>query len=195
MNTDYCKYKIKKGLKQEKDYIIINQHLWEWLLLNYNGGPEIKLLSDKAYIPSSLAPIIENNEINHNDKLIEENKNNNINRDLKKFNNTFNNEIIEKKSQQKKKEQINIFEFEMKKLNKDNNFNKKDIERQSSNLESNEFEDHNKSISLDASSNKINSVNLYTFNTKLCDFNNKKRKKNGNINETDFIMKNKRFIS
>ena len=31
----------------EKDYIIINQYLWEWLLLNYSGGPEIKLIAEK----------------------------------------------------------------------------------------------------------------------------------------------------
>ena len=37
------KYILKKGLKKDKDYIIINQYLWEWFLLNYNGGPEIQL--------------------------------------------------------------------------------------------------------------------------------------------------------
>jgi len=37
------KYLLKKGLKKDKDYIIINQYLWEWFLLNYNGGPEIQL--------------------------------------------------------------------------------------------------------------------------------------------------------
>ena len=36
-------YKIKSGLKIEKDYYAINQYLWEWFLLNYGGGPEIPL--------------------------------------------------------------------------------------------------------------------------------------------------------
>ena len=36
-------YKIKTGLKIEKDYYAINQYLWEWFLLNYGGGPEIPL--------------------------------------------------------------------------------------------------------------------------------------------------------
>ena len=92
MNVDDCKYKLKKGLKQEKDYIIINQHLWEWFSLNYNGGPELKLLSDKAYIPSSLAPIKENNELNHNEKMHDETKNNNNNQTGGLFGNTNNNQ-------------------------------------------------------------------------------------------------------
>ena len=195
MNIDDCKYRLKKGLKQEKDYIIINQHLWEWLLLNYNGGPEIKLLSDKAYIPSSLAPIIENNEVNNNDRINNENKNNNIDRDLKNLNNNINNKIIEKKSKQKKKEKINLFEYEMQKFNYENNFNEKQIDRNSSNIESNEFDDNSKSVSLDSSSNNINSINIYTFNTKFCDFNNQKRNKNRNYKEEEFIMKNKRFMN
>ena len=42
------KYKLKMGLKKDRDYVIINQYLWEWFLLNYNGGPEIQL--DDNYI-------------------------------------------------------------------------------------------------------------------------------------------------
>ena len=37
------KYRIKSGMKNKKDYFIINQYLWEWFLLNYNGGPEIQM--------------------------------------------------------------------------------------------------------------------------------------------------------
>ena len=51
----------------------------------------------------------------------------------------------------------------------------------SSNIESSEFEEKSKIISLDASSNKINSVNTYTFNTKFCDFKNSKGQKNENF--------------
>ena len=35
-------------------------------------------------------------------------------------------------------------------------------------------EEKNKTFLLDTSSNRINSVNRYTFNTKFCNFNNKK---------------------
>ena len=37
----YGKYRLKSGLKVKKDYLVINQYLWEWFLLNYGGGPEI----------------------------------------------------------------------------------------------------------------------------------------------------------
>lgn len=37
------KYKLKSGLINKKDYCAITQLLWEWLKLNYNGGPEIVL--------------------------------------------------------------------------------------------------------------------------------------------------------
>ena len=30
-------------MKNKKDYFVINQYLWEWFLLNYNGGPEIQV--------------------------------------------------------------------------------------------------------------------------------------------------------
>ena len=36
-------YNLKPGLVLDKDYCIVNQYLWEWFLLNYNGGPEIQL--------------------------------------------------------------------------------------------------------------------------------------------------------
>jgi hypothetical protein len=37
------KYKLKSGLINKKDYCAISQFLWEWLKMNYNGGPEIVL--------------------------------------------------------------------------------------------------------------------------------------------------------
>ena len=37
------KYRLKSGLKINKDYLVINQYLWEWFLLNYGGGPEIPI--------------------------------------------------------------------------------------------------------------------------------------------------------
>ena len=64
------KYKLKKGLKKDKDYIIINQYLWEWFLLNYNGGPEIQL--DDNFINSKNSKgqsdifIGDNSQINEN---------------------------------------------------------------------------------------------------------------------------------
>ena len=191
MKIDDCKYRLKKGLKQQKDYIIINQHLWEWLLLNYNGGPEIKIISEKAYIPSSLAPIKENNEINHNEK----------NNPLYKVNNNFNSRIVQTfnekidkklKENQFRKEKIeleNTFEYQRNSLVYDNNFNQNNNDEQSSFLESSENEDKSNNISLDAASNKINSVNIYTFNAKFCDFNNKNKKKES-FEELEFLMKN-----
>ena len=48
-SKDRIKYKLKQGLKKGKDYVIVNQYLWEWYLLNYNGGPEIQL-EENAFI-------------------------------------------------------------------------------------------------------------------------------------------------
>ena len=36
-------YRLKSGLKINKDYFVINQYLWEWFILNYGGGPEIRI--------------------------------------------------------------------------------------------------------------------------------------------------------
>ena len=60
-NEEICKYELKKGLKQKKDYIIINQYLWEWLFLNYSGGPQIEV--NKKQNSLILSPINEANEI------------------------------------------------------------------------------------------------------------------------------------
>ena len=48
-SKDRIKYKLKPGLKKGKDYVIVNQYLWEWYLLNYNAGPEIQL-EENAFI-------------------------------------------------------------------------------------------------------------------------------------------------
>ena len=37
------KYRLKSGMKNKKDYFVVNQYLWEWFLLNYGGGPEIQV--------------------------------------------------------------------------------------------------------------------------------------------------------
>ena len=64
------KYKLKKGLKKDRDYVIINQYLWEWFLLNYNGGPEIQiddnLIINKNNKSQSDIFIGDNSQINEN---------------------------------------------------------------------------------------------------------------------------------
>lgn len=40
-------FELKSKLIRNKDYIIINQYIWEFLYLNYNGGPIIEVLDDK----------------------------------------------------------------------------------------------------------------------------------------------------
>ena len=47
-NEAQGKFKLKPGLKIKKDYYIINQLLWEWFLLNYDGGPEIMVENNKV---------------------------------------------------------------------------------------------------------------------------------------------------
>ena len=218
-NGEICKYKLKRGLKAKKDYIIINQYLWEWLLVNYSGGPEIKL-NEKMYHPSSLAPINENNEINHEVVVDENNINkNNIKNNYKNNNNnynkTINNNLNKNKFINKNKNNNNIninhkniLNVNNNNINNNNIYNNRNNEQQltvkktlsfkdeesslnSSNIESSEFEEKSKIISLDASSNKINSVNTYTFNTKFCDFKNSKGQKNENFEDVEFLINNK----
>lgn len=43
-------FKLKRGLTINKDYVVVNQLLWEWFLLNYDGGPEIIMESDQNSI-------------------------------------------------------------------------------------------------------------------------------------------------
>ena len=68
------RFKLKVGLKINKDYIVVNQLLWEWFLLNYDGGPEIIMESDQDSINNlifkDLKDIMENKEVdikNNND--------------------------------------------------------------------------------------------------------------------------------
>ena len=96
------------------------------------------------------------------------------------------------KENQFRKEKIeleNTFEYQRNSLVYDNNFNQNNNDEQSSFLESSENEEKSNNISLDAASNKINSVNIYTFNAKFCDFNNKNKKKES-FEELEFLMKN-----
>ena len=196
-----CKYKLKKGLKVKKDYIIINQYLWEWLLLNYNGGPEIKL-TEKMHQSSSLAPINENNEINHNEIFIDENNlnknlinqkniiNNSINMNFNKNISDFNNISkinINNDSFQDKNSNFKEDSYQNKKKSKlDEKINYFDNKENSSNLES-ECEEKSNGVSLDASSNRINPVNTYTFNTKFCDFKNSIRQ-NKKFEDVEFLI-------
>ena len=196
---DDCKYKLKKGLKRQKDYIIINQHLWEWFSLNYSGGPEIKIIGDKTYTSTFLSPITENNEINHNNKIKENNENNNNyqqDKHIKEIKSKNINKLREKQPKEDKRTSIISFEQERNLLNNSNNFNKIKQEEPSSELESNELDDNNSGIVLlDVSSNKINSINSYTFNTKFCDFNNIKSKKKESFEDVAYLMRNKHYMS
>jgi len=99
------------------------------------------------------------------------------------------------KENQIKKEKLEIktFEYQRNSLtyeNYENDFNKKHNNDQSSFLESSESDDKSNNISLDAASNKINSINIYTFNAKFCDFKNKNNKKKESFEELEFLMKN-----
>ena len=80
------KYKLKSGLLLKKDYCAINQYLWEWLKLNYGGGPEIILGKQTHTIESSSyeksESIIENNGsvivINSKENFFEDSKSNDL---------------------------------------------------------------------------------------------------------------------
>ena len=86
----YGRYKLKQGLKKNKDYVIVNQYLWEWYLLNYNGGPEIQL----------------------EDNLIDDNKKNNeisyAGKELNRSNNELNEKTKKYRIDMDNKEEINI---------------------------------------------------------------------------------------
>lgn len=86
----YGRYKLKQGLKKNKDYVIVNQYLWEWYLLNYNGGPEIQL----------------------EDNLIDDNKKNNeiayAGKELNRSNNELNEKTKKYRIDMENKEEINI---------------------------------------------------------------------------------------
>jgi hypothetical protein len=46
---------VKKGLKKNKDYIIVNDVIWNFFSLNFNGGPEIILKNNDNIYNSFLA--------------------------------------------------------------------------------------------------------------------------------------------
>ena len=46
---------VKKGLKKNKDYIIVNDAIWNFFSLNFNGGPEIILKNNDNIYNSFLA--------------------------------------------------------------------------------------------------------------------------------------------
>ena len=198
-NGEICKYKLKKGLKDEKDYIVINQNIWEWLLINYSGGPEIKI-NAKINNAVPLAPIKEN-EVNHNEKLFDEN---NINKNNILRNSNLYNSNVMRNSNNNNNYINNNINYNRGSLNSFNNnnahsycntkdiFNFQNNENDNGNLEGSEFEEKSKSISLDASSNRINPVNNYIFNTKFCDFNNNKQSENQKcFEDVEFIMDNR----
>ena len=85
-NEAQGKFKLKPGLKIKKDYYIINQLLWEWFLLNYDGGPEIMVENNKlskayVYCIKENIPKLTTNENNfeglETDKKTNKNKGNN----------------------------------------------------------------------------------------------------------------------
>ena len=114
------KYKLKSGLVIQKDYYAINQYLWEWLKLNYCGGPEIIL-------------------------GICNNSNNSVKNNLKKSDSIIdnNNSVI-------------VFN------SKESNFEIKSNDSQFKSLDS--------SCNIRDSINKVNTINIYKFNTKFKNF-------------------------
>ena len=114
------KYKLKSGLVIQKDYYAINQYLWEWLKLNYCGGPEIIL-------------------------GICNNSNNAVKNNLKKSDSIIdnNNSVI-------------VFN------SKESNFEIKSNDSQFKSLDS--------SCNIRDSINKVNTINIYKFNTKFKNF-------------------------
>ena len=121
---------------------------------------------------------------NKNKNNINKNKNNNtINYNLKKT-------TINQNHNHKPKNKINS-NTQTKKICKTLTFGD-EYDQNSSDLESSDFEDKSKSVSLDVSSNKINPVNVYTFNAKFCDFNNNnKQQKKECFEDIEFIIDEK----
>ena len=76
-------YKLKNGLIKEKDFYIINQFLWEWFLLNYSGGPEIRLTEKDVEMINKNEESFENKENKkENNKLIFSESSSNSNHSL-----------------------------------------------------------------------------------------------------------------
>ena len=108
----YYSYKLKPGLKVEKDYCVINQYLWEWFLLNYSGGPEIQVSDNKKkanehIIKNSIFSLGEGNcnnkcseNINISNHIVNNDKRENTQQDSDDF---INNEEKEKEKKHKLK--------------------------------------------------------------------------------------------
>ena len=97
------KYKLKDGLKVNKDYFVVNQYLWEWYLLNYNGGPEIQL--DDNFILEEEHKLNENNINIINNKNKEEYKQ----KELNKSNSDVNEKTKKYRKEMDNNEEINEF--------------------------------------------------------------------------------------
>ena len=97
------KYKLKDGLKVNKDYFVVNQYLWEWYLLNYNGGPEIQL--DDNFILEEEHKLNENNIDIINNKNKEDYKQ----KELNKSNSDVNEKTKKYRKEMDNNEEINEF--------------------------------------------------------------------------------------
>ena len=106
-NKERGKYILKHGLKKDKDYIIINQYLWEWFLLNYNGGPEIQLDDNFEHdkINNALA---DNSNKKENIGINKGNKEEIKEKGLNRSNNELNEKLKKYRKDMDNKEEINI---------------------------------------------------------------------------------------
>ena len=102
---DRIKYKLKHGLKKGKDYVIVNQYLWEWYLLNYNGGPEIQLEQNSIILKDENSNKIELNKSidDENEKTRKYRKDMDNNEEINVLNKIFNSKLTDIKEQKQKK--------------------------------------------------------------------------------------------
>ena len=102
---DRIKYKLKHGLKKGKDYIIVNQYLWEWYLLNYNGGPEIQLEQNSIILKDENSNKMELNKSidDENEKTRKYRKDMDNNEEINVLNKIFNSKLTDIKEQKQKK--------------------------------------------------------------------------------------------
>ena len=112
-NKERLKYILKKGLKKDKDYVIVNQYLWEWYLLNYNGGPEIQLndyfmKSINSNESQSINIIEDNSKINENVCVNNYLKEKNKERELNRSNNDLNEKLKKYKKDMDNNEEMKI---------------------------------------------------------------------------------------
>ena len=118
------KFNTKEGLIFKKDYIIINEELWDFFFFNYNGGPFIEVLDDNHHkIEENLIKIDEEkyrsyskikeeflddeNEINYENKLSKNDDNDDTPQNLENDENdiayNISNAIIKEKKELNKK--------------------------------------------------------------------------------------------